>query len=168
MLTPETDPDARLRALRERIDALIERLGGHRPSAIRPPPKSCGNALELSAEIARALAACGYGRADIGAIAEAALEGVVAALADDDGARPDERPAGSAALYRLRAFEVAVVGGGAETEAGETEQTAAADGAASGAVRVRVALRGARRMLLPDGGEVVRLRFSMLAEMTES
>jgi hypothetical protein len=35
-------------------------------------------------------------------------------------------------------------------------------------VRVRVALRGARRMLLPDGGEVVQLRFSMLAEMTES
>lgn len=167
MRTSDTEPDERLRALSQNIHTLIKRLGAQCDASLPPAPKACANARQLRGEIVQSLIACGFGQADVGAIAEAVLDGVAAALADPDVPAPAARAGGSAGLYQLRSFEVAVVGADAGAPEHETVPYAAdASIAASGSLRV--ALRGARRMLLPGAGEMVRLRFSALTEVTKS
>jgi len=189
---PEPEPDERLRALRERIDALIDRLSHRRDSEEKSPRKPCDNAEELRKDVEQALADCGYGRGDIAPIAEAAIDLVDVALLDEAASGQEEAPAGP--VYRLRAFEIAIAMGGADTDRTFRAGIARAGSAPLGgghrravpdagsalndpptgeaaAARTspteipqrkmkRVALRGARRSLLPSGGEIVRLRFS--------
>jgi hypothetical protein len=178
----DPEPETQLRTLREQIDALIDHFGRQRESAEKPAPRPFDKAEGLRADVEKALASCGYGRADIAPIAEATIDLVDVALLDDDALDPLP-----GAAYRLRAFEIAIATGGADTDrtfrAGigpvivsnrrpdhdgnraESEPAKTATPAPAEAARrdvKRVALRGARRSLLQGGGDVVRLRFTAI------
>jgi hypothetical protein len=170
--SPEAESDQRLRALRERIETLITRLSMRRDGEEKSAPKPCDNADELRRDVDQALADCGYGRADIAPIAEAAIDLVDVALMDDASPGMDDQPTGS--IYRLRAFEIAIATDGADADrtfrAGiapvGADHRRSAPGASAPRAEIpqrrvkRVALRGARRSLLQGGGEIVRLRFT--------
>jgi hypothetical protein len=184
---PEAQPEERLRALRARIDTLIDRLSKRRDGEETSPPKPCDNAAALRKDVDQALADCGYGQVDIAPIAEATIDLVDVALMDESLSDVNDAPAGC--VYRLRAFEIAIAMGGAdadrtfragiaplgggrrravpdprytghESSAGETADTQAPGREVPQREVKRVALRGARRSLLPGGGEIVRLRFT--------
>jgi hypothetical protein len=169
--TSETDANERLRGLRERIDALIERLGQHRVREAKATSQPCDNADELRIDLEQALAECGYGPSDVAPIAEAAIDLVGVAVADQSRS--------NGPISRLQAFEIAIATGGADDDrtfragiapVGDDQRRVVVEARSAGngerqaefppPKARRVALRGARRSLLRDGGAIVRLRFT--------